>query len=115
MVEALPAGREAVVRAEIAGFAEETAVWPADQVELDWTWLYRDGTPAGTSELLCNAAAGLARPDRLTRAYVFAEVGVVAAVSELLSRAGFDAISAKAYWGRGKANASHGEPVRDRG
>ena len=47
-------------------------------------------------------------------AYVFAEAAVVNQVRDKLVERGFPAerISPKAYWGRGRANASHGEPLK---
>jgi NADPH-dependent ferric siderophore reductase len=40
---------------------------------------------------------------------------VVLALREVLAARGVpgEQVSAKAYWGRGKANAQHGEPARD--
>jgi NADPH-dependent ferric siderophore reductase len=40
---------------------------------------------------------------------------VVLALREMVANRGLAAeqVSPKAYWGRGKANASHGEPARD--
>jgi NADPH-dependent ferric siderophore reductase len=40
---------------------------------------------------------------------------VVSGLRDVLADRGFaaDQISPKAYWGRGKANASHGEPTKD--
>jgi NADPH-dependent ferric siderophore reductase len=40
---------------------------------------------------------------------------VVARLREVLAARGLEPgqVSPKAYWGRGRANASHGEPARD--
>jgi hypothetical protein len=40
---------------------------------------------------------------------------VVLRLREILASRGFppDQMSPKAYWGRGRANAGHGEPARD--
>ena len=48
-------------------------------------------------------------------AYLFGEATVVSRLREVLAGRGLgqDQISPKAYWGRGRANASHGEPARD--
>ncbi|MBA8827393.1 NADPH-dependent ferric siderophore reductase [Saccharopolyspora lacisalsi] len=49
-LEALPATASARVFAEVADAAERQRIETAAEVE--WTWLHRDGTPAGTSTLL---------------------------------------------------------------
>jgi NADPH-dependent ferric siderophore reductase len=48
-------------------------------------------------------------------AYLLGEAKVVLALRERLSSRGLpqDQISPKAYWGRGRSNAGHGEPARD--
>ena len=47
--------------------------------------------------------------------YLFGEARMVLALREMLAARGVpgEQVSAKAYWGRGKANAQHGEPARD--
>ena len=49
------------------------------------------------------------------QAYLFGEAKVVLALREVLTARGLpaDQMSPKAYWGRGRANAGHGEPARD--
>jgi NADPH-dependent ferric siderophore reductase len=49
------------------------------------------------------------------RAYLLGEASVVLALRETLSARGLrpEQMSPKAYWGRGRANAGHGEPARD--
>jgi NADPH-dependent ferric siderophore reductase len=48
-------------------------------------------------------------------AYLLGEASVVLALRERLASRGLpqDQMSPKAYWGRGRANAGHGEPARD--
>jgi NADPH-dependent ferric siderophore reductase len=48
-------------------------------------------------------------------AYLFGEAKTVLRLREVAAERGLagDQVSAKAYWGRGRANASHGEPARD--
>ncbi len=114
MVEALPAGARAVVLAEVADAAEEQPVTAPAGVDLRWSWLHRDGrAPDDPSALLAWLAAG-AWPDGPGHAYVAGEAAVVAAVRAALLERGFapEQVDAKAYWGRGRANASHGEPLR---
>lgn len=112
MAEALPAGARAIALAEVAGPAEQLDV-SAPGVDLRWDWLHRgDRRPDDPSALL--AAVGAANlPAGRGHAYVAGEAGVVAAVRAALIARGLapESISAKAYWGRGRANASHGEPL----
>jgi NADPH-dependent ferric siderophore reductase len=112
MVEALPAGSRATVVSEVAGSADETKIEPGYPIELTWTWLHRDGRPAGTAEALLDAVAAVPMPDEPFHAYVFGEASVVSAVAGALTGRGVTSISPKAYWGRGRANASHGEPLK---
>ena len=48
-------------------------------------------------------------------AYLLGEAKVVLRLREILASRGLaqDQMSPKAYWGRGRANAGHGEPARD--
>lgn len=71
-----------------------------------WTWLPR-GSPL-------NAAAVLALPSLgVGHAYISGEAQKVLVWREQLELLGLDpsAISHKAYWGTGRANATHGEPL----
>jgi NADPH-dependent ferric siderophore reductase len=94
---------------------------PADEQELraeastHVTWLHRLGGRAGEPGALTEATAGLTLPAGRGHAYLLGEAKVVSGLREVLADRGFaaDQISPKAYWGRGKANASHGEPARD--
>jgi NADPH-dependent ferric siderophore reductase len=113
MVEALPPGSRAHVLVEIADVSDETKIDPRHDIEVSWTWLHRDGRPTGQAEALLGAVADLAVPTE-SHAYVFGEASVVSAISGVMAARGVPAerMSAKAYWGRGRANASHGEPLR---
>lgn len=111
MVEALPPGARALALAEVAGAAEELPL-NAPGVELAWRWLHReDRAPEDPAGLLA-AVAALELPAGRGHAYVAGEAGVVAALRAALLARGLapEQISAKAYWGRGRSNASHGEP-----
>ena len=70
---------------------------------------------AGDPERLAAALTGIRLPDGHGHAYLFGEAKVVLALREMVANRGLAAeqVSPKAYWGRGKANASHGEPARD--
>jgi NADPH-dependent ferric siderophore reductase len=116
MVEGLPAGARAIVLAEVAAGDEEVPVEPADDVELSWVWLRRDGRPAGEPDALLAAMADAALPDGRGQAYVAGEARVVSDLRAALVDRGFRAetVAAKAYWGRGRSNASHGELLKDR-
>jgi NADPH-dependent ferric siderophore reductase len=113
MVEALPPGSQATVFVEIAEALDETKIDPAHGIDLTWTWLHRDGRPAGEVEALLEAVAAAEVPAGV-HAYVFGEAQVVNAVGSALKERGVPAerMSPKAYWGRGRANASHGEPLK---
>jgi NADPH-dependent ferric siderophore reductase len=114
MVRSLPAEASATVILEVPEPADEQELTAQAKTEL--TWLPRDGGPPGEPGALTEAAAAVTiRGDR-PHAYLIGEARVVLALRETLERRGFtaDQISPKAYWGRGKANASHGEPARDR-
>jgi NADPH-dependent ferric siderophore reductase len=114
MVEALPPGSRAVVLAEVADAAEELPVQAPAGVELRWRWLHRDGRPPeDASALLAEVGAGDWEAEG-GHAYVAGEVGVAAALRAALLERGFapEQVDSKAYWGRGRANASHGEPLR---
>jgi NADPH-dependent ferric siderophore reductase len=113
MTESLPGGTPAAVLLEIPG--------PEDEQELNApaaarvTWLHRDGRPAGQPDALAAAAASVPLPAGRGHAYLMGEARVVARLREVLAARGLEPgqVSPKAYWGRGRANASHGEPVRD--
>lgn len=78
-------------------------------------WLYRDVQPAGDPAALSAALRAAELPPGTGHAYLFGEAKVVLALREVLEARGVpgEQVSAKAYWGRGKANAQHGEPGRD--
>lgn len=120
MVSSLPAGTRAIALLEIPEPADEQ---PLDaKAHVDLRWLPRsagDGAgaspPAGDPERLAAALAGIRLPEGHGHAYLFGEAKVVLALREMVANRGLaaDQVSPKAYWGRGKANASHGEPARD--
>jgi NADPH-dependent ferric siderophore reductase len=112
MVGSLPAGARAIAALEVPEEADEQLLDAKADVTL--RWLHRPGE-AGDPAGLTAALAGLALPDGTGHAYVFGEAKVVLAVRQVLAGRGLapEQISPKAYWGRGKANALHGEPARD--
>ncbi len=115
MAEALPAGARAMVQAEVAEADEEQPIDAANGVDLSWTWLHRDGRQPNDPSALLAALSEIELPAGPGHAYVAGEAFVVAALRAALLARGLapESISAKAYWGRGRANASHGEPLRE--
>ncbi len=113
MAGALPAGARALLIIEIPGSADERELATAADAEL--TWLCRDGQPAGGPGRLVAAATAAVLPPGRGHAYLAGEARVVLALREALAARGMAAeqMSPKAYWGRGRANAEHGEPARD--
>jgi len=113
MAGAVPAAARALLILEVPGPASEQDVVTAADAEV--TWLHRDGRPAGEPAALAGAAAAVPLPPGRGHAYLAGEAAVVLRLRETLAARGLAAeqISPKAYWGRGRANASHGEPAKD--
>jgi NADPH-dependent ferric siderophore reductase len=116
MVEALPPSAQAIVVAEVATVEDETKIDPAAPIDLDVAWQHRDGAAPGGADALLAGVADVRLPDGSGHAYVFGEASVVTAVRDALVARGLPAeqMSVKAYWGKGRANASHGEPLKNR-
>ena len=74
--------------------------------ETTWIWLPRSTATTPLHELVLPATEN-------SHAYVSGEASRVLAWREELERRGMDAsvITHKAYWGAGRANATHGEPL----
>ncbi len=113
MAASLPAGTPAIVILEVPGAADEQPLAAAADVSI--RWLHRDGRPAGQAQALAEAVAQVPLPAGSGHAYLAGEAKVVLTLREVLTGRGLDPgqLSPKAYWGRGKANADHGEPGRD--
>ena len=113
MTESLPPDATATVILEVAEPADAQELRPHAPVQL--TWLYRRGRPAGQSDALVSAASAVTIPAVRPHVYLLGEARVVLALRQVLQDRGLEPerISPKAYWGRGKGNASHGEPARD--
>jgi NADPH-dependent ferric siderophore reductase len=116
MIEAMPAGGRAIVIGEVATVDDEAIIDPTVPVDLDLIWRHRDGAPIGRADALVAAVEKLALPTGVGHAYVFGEASVVNAIRDALAERGLpvERMSVKAYWGLGRANASHGEPLRSR-
>jgi NADPH-dependent ferric siderophore reductase len=143
MAGSLPARARAIVLLEVPEPADQLELAAQAELSLSWlpradlprADLLRAGPdgadpdgagpdegsrPAGDPDALAAALEPAAR-DAEARApgaghyYLFGEAKVVLRLREVLAGRGVPAgqISAKAYWGRGKANAQHGEPAKD--
>jgi NADPH-dependent ferric siderophore reductase len=113
MTEALPPDRPATLVLEIPEESDEQDLAAAATIRI--SWLHRLGAPAGDPLALAAEAAEVELPPGRGHAYLFGEATVVSRLREVLAGRGLgqDQMSPKAYWGRGRANASHGEPARD--
>ena len=98
--------RPAYVVVEVDDPDEWGSFGAGDRCSTEWTWLTR-----GRSQ----RNSGIVELPRIGsgHAYVSGEARRVAVWRDELERAGLDpsAISSKAYWGTGRANATHGEPL----
>jgi NADPH-dependent ferric siderophore reductase len=113
MTEALPGDSEATIVLEVPDPADEQD--PAAAATVRLSWLHRLGPPAGDPQALAAEAAEVELPPGSGHAYLLGEAKVVLRLREILASRGLapDQMSPKAYWGRGRANAGHGEPARD--
>jgi NADPH-dependent ferric siderophore reductase len=113
MAEALPGDSAAIVVLEVPDPADEQELSTPARTRL--TWLHRLDAPAGEPGPLTAEAAEVELPPGRGQAYLLGEAKVVLALREVLVKRGLpeEQISPKAYWGRGRANAGHGEPARD--
>jgi len=112
MTESLPGDADATVIIEVPEPDDEQPIF-ADAVTCA-SWLHRLGRPAGEPGLLAAEAEGVELAPGVGQAYLFGEASVVLRLREILESRGIrpDQMSPKAYWGRGRANAGHGEPAR---
>jgi len=112
MAGSLPAGARATVVLEVPGPQDEQPLTAAAGISL--RWLHRGTRPAGDPAALMAAAAAVPLPPG-GHAYLAGEAKAVLALREVLEGRGMskEQLSPKAYWGRGRANAEHGEPARE--
>jgi NADPH-dependent ferric siderophore reductase len=113
MTESLPSAADATLVIEVPETADEQDFTAAARTRV--SWLHRLGRPAGDESMLVAEAADVELPPGRGHAYLLGEASVVLALRERLAARGLppDQMSPKAYWGRGRANAGHGEPARD--
>jgi NADPH-dependent ferric siderophore reductase len=113
MVESLGAGAHAEIVADVAGEEEHQPLDARAHVYV--SWCNRDGGAVGRAEHLAAALERIDLPAARRHAYLSAESAVVRSIGAWLAERGFspEEISSKAYWRAGRANAAHGEPLRD--
>jgi NADPH-dependent ferric siderophore reductase len=115
MTESLPGDADATLVVEIPAAEDEQEVSAAARTRV--SWLHRLHRVAGdpATSLLVAEATDVELPPGNGHAYLLGEASVVLALRERLAARGLppDQVSPKAYWGRGRANAGHGEPARD--
>ncbi|HEV2240195.1 MAG TPA: siderophore-interacting protein [Streptosporangiaceae bacterium] len=113
MTEALPPGCAATLVVEVPEEDDEQDLPAAASTRI--SWLHRLGAPAGDPSALAAEAAEVELLPGRGHAYLLGEARVVSRLREILAERGLsqDQMSPKAYWGRGRANAGHGEPARD--
>jgi NADPH-dependent ferric siderophore reductase len=110
MLEALPERAQGIAYLEVASRGDELPT--ESSVTREVNWLQRGETPATSSTLLTEAITSATLPPGRGHLYIAGEVQVVAEVQRAALARGLapEQIFAKAYWGRGKANADRGEP-----
>ncbi len=113
MTESLPGDADATLVLEVPDPADEQEVLAAARTRV--SWLHRRGGQPGDPAGLAGEAAEVELPPGSGRAYLLGEAAVVLRMREVLGARGVpaDQMAPKAYWGRGRANAGHGEPARD--
>ncbi|MBO0823481.1 MAG: siderophore-interacting protein [Actinobacteria bacterium] len=111
MTESLPGDANATLVLEIPDAYDEQEVLAAARTRV--SWLHRLGRAAGDPAGLTAEAADVELPPGNGHAYLLGEARLVQALREVLASRGLasDQLSPKAYWGRGRANAGHGEPA----
>jgi NADPH-dependent ferric siderophore reductase len=113
MAGSLPAGTPATIILEVPGPEDQQDL--ATGADTQVLWLHRQGRPAGEESALVDALTSVPLPPGAGHAYLAGEARLVLALREVLAARGMpdSQVSPKAYWGLGRANASHGEPARD--
>jgi NADPH-dependent ferric siderophore reductase len=113
MTEALPGDSSATLVLEVPDPDDEQELSAPARTRV--SWLHRLAGPAGDPAALAAEAAEVELPPGNGHAYLLGEAKAVLALRDVLASRGLsqDQMSPKAYWGRGRANAGHGEPARD--
>jgi NADPH-dependent ferric siderophore reductase len=113
MTGSLPAGTRATVILEVPGAGDQQELVTGADARM--RWLHRHDRPAGEASALVEAITSEPLPPGTGHAYLAGEARLVLALREALAARGMPAgqVSPKAYWGLGRANASHGEPPKE--
>jgi NADPH-dependent ferric siderophore reductase len=113
MTESLPGDSSATLLLEVPDPDDEQELSAVARTRV--SWLHRLGGPAGDPAALATEAAEVELPPGNGHAYLLGEARTVSLLRDVLGNRGLspDQLSPKAYWGRGRANASHGEPAKD--
>ena len=113
MTESLPGDSEATLVIEVPEEKDEQDLSAPARTRV--SWLHRLSGQPGEAAALAAEAADVELPAGHGHAYLLGEAKVVLRLRDVLASRGLreDQISPKAYWGRGRANAGHGEPARD--
>ena len=112
MSESLPPDVDATLVIEVPDADDEQEIIARARTRI--SWLHRLGGKAGEPALLAGEAAEVELPRGAGHVYLFGEASVVLRLREIMGSRGVpaDQVSPKAYWGRGRANAEHGEPAK---
>jgi NADPH-dependent ferric siderophore reductase len=112
MLEALGPDVPAQAYLEVSSPEDELPSSVAGSATQQVIWLYRGETPATASTMLVDAITSADLPSGRGHVYIAGEVQIVNAILRAALARGLtaDQVSAKAYWGRGKANENNGEP-----
>jgi NADPH-dependent ferric siderophore reductase len=112
MTESLAADANATLIIEVPDPEDEQEINAVAKTRV--SWLHRLGGKAGDPGLLAAEAADVELPRGAGHVYLFGEAAAVLRLREILGSRGVaaDQVSPKAYWGRGRANAGHGEPAK---
>jgi NADPH-dependent ferric siderophore reductase len=113
MTESVPGDSVATLVLEVPEAADEQELLVPARTRV--SWLHRLRRPAGDPAALAAEAQEIELPPGDGHAYLLGEARVVLRLREILAARGLSEaqMSPKAYWGRGRANAGHGEPGRD--
>lgn len=112
MLEALAPNIPAQAYLEVSSPDDELPTSVAGSAAQQVNWLYRGDIPAIESTMLLDALVSADLPSGRGHVYIAGEVQIVNAMLRAALARGLaaDQVSAKAYWGRGKANENNGEP-----